>query len=179
MNHRASEVKFKYAFDPHNVDSECVSLPDGITVDRDGITVEGCALDYLGSIMFKAHVTVSYATVCARCAEDIKAVLEFDMERMILTNRFYDEKAHVFDDDEWDGECEDVLYVNEGKIIPDADVMEEISLNLPPYDLCSEDCPGLCPRCGNRLKDGACNCKEEKDINPKLAILQKLLDNQK
>ena len=36
----------------------------------------------------------------------------------------------------------------------------------------------VCPKCGKHLKNGDCGCKEEKYINPKLAILQKLLENQ-
>ena len=82
------------------------------------------------------------------------------------------------DDGEWDGELDDVMYVTDARIIPDADVIEEVSLELPVFLLCSEDCPGLCQKCGHRLKDGDCGCKEEKEINPKLAILKKLLENQ-
>ena len=96
---------------------------------------------------------------------------------MILTERLYKSESHVSDDDEWDGETEDVIYVNDARIIPDADIMEEISLALPGFELCSDDCPGLCPMCGKPRKNGDCGCKEEKNINPKLAILQKLLDN--
>ena len=58
----------------------------------------------------------------------------------------------------------------------DRDVLEELSLELPTYHLCSEDCPGLCPRCGKRL-DGACKCAPEKHIDPRMEIFKKLLDN--
>ena len=78
-----------------------------------------------------------------------------------------------------DGVVDDTIYVNDAKIIPDADIMEELALNLPPFTLCSEDCPGLCPKCGAKLKDGDCGCKEEKFINPKMAVLKQLLDDNK
>ena len=41
--------------------------------------------------------------------------------------------------------------------------------------LCSEDCKGLCPRCGANLNDGPCGCKRE--VDPRLAVLAKLLEN--
>ena len=41
--------------------------------------------------------------------------------------------------------------------------------------LCSEDCKGLCPRCGADLNLGPCSCKKE--VDPRLAVLAKLLEN--
>lgn len=41
--------------------------------------------------------------------------------------------------------------------------------------LCSEDCKGLCSRCGADLNLGPCSC--EKEIDPRLAVLAKLLEN--
>lgn len=179
MNHRADAVEFDYTFDPMHTDVECVQMPADVTIPADGIRVVGEAYDTLGSMMFKAHVTVSYETVCSRCLDPINAVLEFDIERLVITDRSsIGVDSHLSDDDEWDGVTEDVICVNEARIIPDADIMEEISLSLPSFVLCDDECPGLCPKCGKHLKDGDCGCKEEKYINPKLAILQKLLENQ-
>lgn len=178
MNHRSDKITFDYTFDPKHTDTECVDLPDDVTIADGGIRVTGSAEDSLGCMNFMAHVTVSYKTACARCLDEIDASLEFDIERMILTERLGGDDTHVSDDDEWDGQTEDFLYVNDARIIPDADIMEELSLELPPFVLCSDDCPGLCPKCGKHLRDGDCGCKDEKEINPKFAILQKLLENQ-
>ena len=41
--------------------------------------------------------------------------------------------------------------------------------------LCKEDCAGLCPICGKNLDDGPCGCKKE--VDPRLAVLGQLLDN--
>ena len=177
MNRRSSSVKFDYTFDPGHTDVECVALPGDVTIPEGGIRVSGTAEDTLGCMMFKACITVNYKTVCARCLTEIESSIEFDFERMILTERLYKSESHVSEAGEWDGETEDVIFVNDARIIPDADIMEEISLELPSFELCSEDCPGLCPKCGKPRKNGDCGCKEEKNINPKLAILQKLLDN--
>ena len=48
-------------------------------------------------------------------------------------------------------------------------------LGMDTKTLCSEDCKGLCPRCGADLNLGPCSCKKEAD--PRLAALAKLLEN--
>ena len=47
-------------------------------------------------------------------------------------------------------------------------------LDMDTKTLCSEDCKGLCPRCGADLNLGPCSCKKETD--PRLAALAKLLE---
>ena len=48
-------------------------------------------------------------------------------------------------------------------------------LDMDTKPLCSEDCKGLCPRCGADLNLGPCSCGKETD--PRLAVLAKLLEN--
>lgn len=47
---------------------------------------------------------------------------------------------------------------------------------LPMKALCHQDCLGLCSKCGQNLNLTKCNCKE-KEIDPRLEVLQKLLKN--
>ncbi len=178
MNHRLEEAKFEYAFDPAHIDVECVLLPEDVKIPESGISVVGRVRNSLSCMMFESHVTVRYGTMCARCLDDVEAEIEFDVNRIIVTNpdRVNSKNSHVNENDEWDGELDDILYVNDAAIIPDADIMEELALNLPPFTLCREDCPGLCPKCGANLKLGDCGCRDEESINPSLAVLKTLLD---
>ena len=48
-------------------------------------------------------------------------------------------------------------------------------LAMEPVNLCSEDCKGLCSRCGADLNLGPCSCKP--DVDPRLAALAQLLDD--
>ncbi len=180
MNHRLEEIDFNHTFDPEHTDVECVALPEDVVIPHGGISVVGRVRNSLGCMMFESHVTVRYGTMCARCLDDIEATVEFDIERVaVLDADKGGSDSHLSADDEWDGVVEDTIYINDAKIIPDADIMEELSLELPPFTLCSDDCPGLCPKCGAKLKDGDCGCKEEKYINPKMAALAKLLEDNK
>ena len=54
-------------------------------------------------------------------------------------------------------------------------VLSDILLELPLKYLCSDDCKGLCERCGKNLNEGECDCKG-KEIDPRLAVLQKWVD---
>ncbi len=49
-------------------------------------------------------------------------------------------------------------------------VLENILLEIPQKPLCSEDCRGLCPRCGQDQNKGECSCQKE-SIDPRLAVL--------
>lgn len=49
-------------------------------------------------------------------------------------------------------------------------------LNMEQRFLCSEDCKGLCDKCGKNLNEGPCDCKAETD--PRLAVLGQLLEKE-
>jgi uncharacterized protein len=54
-------------------------------------------------------------------------------------------------------------------------VIESLILSLPMKPLCQPDCRGLCPYCGRNRNETTCDCREA-EIDPRLAVLQKLLD---
>lgn len=180
LNHRLPRIEFDYFFDPTHAECEQIDLPSDVTVQEGGIHVEGAAFESLGQLLFRAHVTASYTTSCARCLDEISETIEFDVERTIATGQVSPSSrdSHLSDDNEWDGITDDVLYVNDARITPDYEIITELSLELPTLSLCSLDCPGLCQKCGKKLRDGDCGCREKKEINPKMAILQKLLEKQ-
>jgi uncharacterized protein len=66
--------------------------------------------------------------------------------------------------------------VQNGKLDLDEELREVLILEMPMRFLCSEDCPGLCPKCGKPKRDGSCNCSE-KEIDPRWAKLAKLRDS--
>ncbi len=168
MNKRAEKIGFDYGLDPASVDCGVI-LPEDITV-LPPVNVRGTVKDMNNCLSLSCEVRADYRTVCDRCLDDIEGVLEFGMEKTVSN----DEAPEGFEDDPT---FDDVVFVNESSIDIDAAVVEEIALRLPAYHVCSEDCPGLCPRCGKKRVEGGCTCKNEKEIDPRLKILQKLLDN--
>ena len=76
-----------------------------------------------------------------------------------------------------DRESEDPeVFVLDGDML---DLDETLStlfiLDMETKFLCSEDCKGLCSRCGADLNLGPCACGKE--VDPRLAVLQQLLDS--
>ncbi len=45
-------------------------------------------------------------------------------------------------------------------------VREQLLLRVPQYVLCTEECRGLCPRCGADLNEAPCDCGPEEDVSP-------------
>ncbi len=154
-------------------------LPEGIVIDDDGIAVSGRVSNTGGCMLLSADITVDYSAPCDRCLESAHFETELTLERVISSAASAEERERIIseDEDEWDGVTDDLLYVSEGAIDITADVAEAISLELPFRHLCSEDCRGLCPICGKKLSDEHPGCEKPKEIDPRLKVLQKLLDS--
>ncbi|MBR6918588.1 MAG: DUF177 domain-containing protein [Clostridia bacterium] len=168
LNKRADKLDFEYELDLSCSGYEDM-MPDDIELTKPA-KVSGTVKDQNNCMSLSCLVTLPYHTRCDRCLDDIDGVLSFEIEKTISEN---DAPQNAEDDPTYD----DVLFVNESSVCLDAAVAEEAAVRLPPYHLCSDDCPGLCPKCGKKLADGPCGCSEKKEIDPRLKILQKLLDN--
>jgi len=91
-------------------------------------------------IRFFGNATV--LTACDRCLAD----LELDMD--------LDETYYLFPEN-----TPDVDYFYSGDEIElDDYVRETLVMNMPGKVLCSEDCKGLCSKCGADLNLGDCGC---------------------
>ena len=68
--------------------------------------------------------------------------------------------------------------VDEGGFIDLSPVVrEEGILAVPMHALCSSDCKGLCPQCGQNWNESACDCHTETG-DPRLSVLRELLLNE-
>lgn len=156
-------------------DVKSIKLDYTLPVKVEGVKVEnacvvGEILDMAGYMRLSLKLSVSYIAECARCLDDVCGVFEENFERTVVT------KGTV-SDEELDENVDEYVLVNDnGELELDEEVAETIALAFPKKILCDEECPGLCPKCGKRKKDGDCGCVT-KEIDPRLAVLKKLLDN--
>ena len=72
-------------------------------------------------------------------------------------------------------ESDEIVLLEDGKVDAGELARTAFILGMDSKTLCSEDCKGLCPRCGADLNLGPCSCKREPD--PRLAALASLLEN--
>ena len=77
-----------------------------------------------------------------------------------------------------DEDNDEYVIVNNGFLDIDRELVDDLLLEFPAKLLCKEECKGLCLKCGKNLNFGECDCPKKKEIDPRLAILQKLLENE-
>ncbi len=144
-------------------------LPHGIEL-LGPVKVSCRVRDNHGYLTLTADAAADYETACDRCLAPISTGVSFSIERLIESKG-----AHALPDG-INADDEDILTMVNGTVEIDADIIEALILELPMRHLCDENCPGLCPKCGKRLSEGDCGCKNEKEIDPRLKVLQKLLE---
>jgi uncharacterized protein len=108
-----------------------------------------------------ANISADVICICARCLKEFPKHLGLE--------------THAFLADELQDEDNIEYYLLDGDFA-DIDEIAQTAfvLNMEQRILCSEDCKGLCPKCGKDLNEGPCNCGEDHD--PRLAVLGQLLE---
>ena len=93
-------------------------------------------------------------TECSRCLEPIQEEIEIELQELF----HYQPKE------------EDDFAIEQDRIDLEQALIDAVVPNLPIKPLCSEDCPGLCADCGEKLDVGTHN--HEKPIDPRFDALK-------
>lgn len=64
----------------------------------------------------------------------------------------------------------------EGRIDLRNPLRDQILLDVPLISLCNKNCKGICFKCGNDLNLNQCKCQNDKETDPRFAILENLKD---
>lgn len=91
---------------------------------------------------------------CGRCLHEARIPLEADVHLYYWPKR-EDTGSKIAD---IDPEEPDFGEYEGDSIDPSEDFREILLVEVPPFLICSEDCKGLCPRCGANLNTEACQC---------------------
>lgn len=126
------------------------------------VRVRGTVRNMAGALMLEGTASTVLELTCDRCGKP------FSREQVLPLDTLL---ASELADEESEGE----IYLLDGDEL-DLDELARTAfiLGMEPKHLCSEDCKGLCARCGANLNEGPCGCKREPD--PRLAGLAKLLE---
>lgn len=133
-----------------------LDLADGIrdvTVVGD-VCVSGEIVDTAGYMRMTLTAEFDYKGECARCLDSVEGRFVTDFVRTVVDEGTLSEEQLEEDIDEY-------AIISDGFLDVDEELREALILDFPRKLLCSEDCPGLCTRCGKPLRDGACNCSEK------------------
>jgi len=115
-----------------------------------------------GVLTFSANVDAICLCVCARCLKEF----EYPVHKRISADLT----------EGGAGENPDGYFLQGDKVDINEIVVTEFILDMDDTLLCGENCAGLCQSCGSDLNVQPCTCKKE--VDPRLAILSQLLENQ-
>jgi uncharacterized protein len=130
---------------------------------------EGCLLDGKlsftgtltntnGILQLKGRLKAAYSSECFRCLGEVKKDMDLRINENFI-NSGEDEQPD--------------MYTFEGKMLDIGKALNDnIILNLPMKQLCSDDCKGLCGSCGTNLNETQCNCGSN-DMDPRMEGLVK------
>lgn len=127
------------------------------------VLASGTVRNTAGVLMMEGLISTTIHGTCDRCASEFDREISFPLDVILVTElaREDDEDERVFP------------LVGDSADLDDI-VRTVFVLNLDSKLLCSDDCKGLCFRCGKNLNLGKCDCKKE--LDPRFAALKQLLE---
>ena len=126
------------------------------------VEVAGSVRNTAGLLELKLTASATLDARCDCCAKPVRIPAEIPFQ-CLLAEELQDE------------ENDEIVLLEDGWVDLGELARTAFILGMDTRFLCSEDCKGLCPRCGADLNLGPCSCKKE--VDPRLAALAKLLEN--
>lgn len=136
---------------------------DGVTVNGD-VKVSGEIVDNAGYMRMTLEISFDYTGECARCLDQVNGSFSTGFERTVVDEG-------TLTDEQLENNVDEYAVIGNGFLDVDEQLAEEILYDFPRRLLCSEDCPGLCPKCGKKLSEGDCGC-EKSEPDPRWAVLR-------
>lgn len=130
------------------------------------VEISGTVRNMAGALELKGLAQSVLDVRCDRCLKPITVDLRVPVETLLA-----EELANANDPD-----SDDIVLLEDGQADLDEIFTTACVLSLDSKHLCREDCKGLCPTCGKDLNEGPCRCGKE--LDPRLAVLAKLLDKE-
>jgi uncharacterized protein len=127
-----------------------IPIPSDFGVDEVAfVDFEGRLTNAIEIFMLEGECRATLSSVCSRCLKPCKTKLDFH----VAENFVEKEKEDL-------AEYEDIIFSDyEIKIMPV--VAQNLYNAVPMKFVCSENCQGLCPICGNNQNKASCQCQQE------------------
>ncbi len=114
-----------------------------------------------GSLELSATLEAQLDCVCDRCLERYEKTVRCSFEEVLKKESMAEEDQNP-----------DAVYFQGSSIELDELVLNNIILSMPIKSVCSEDCKGLCPKCGQNLNISDCGC-DTRSADPRFDVLDK------
>lgn len=127
------------------------------------VEIKGSVTNHAGALLLEGTARSVLDLQCDRCGKS------FSREKVVVLDSL---AAQELENEEND----DILLLNGTELDLDKAVSTAFILAMDTKNLCSDDCKGLCAKCGADLNLGPCGCGP--DVDPRLAALAQLLDKE-
>ncbi|MBR2025260.1 MAG: DUF177 domain-containing protein [Clostridia bacterium] len=160
------QSKYEFDFTIGSSDDNPILPPDDV-VFTSPLSVCGSVTNTAGYMELKSTYSIDYDTHCSKCLKDISGTFTGEFVRTVVVKGTLQNE----DDDTY-------LEAKNGLINIDRDLVEDLLVEFPFAIKCDDECLGICSKCGQNLNEGTCNCKDKKEIDPRLAGLLKFINNE-
>jgi len=130
-------------------------------LSEDALEVDLRVETVIEGVLVTGRVEGEASLQCARCLTDLSEPVSLRICELFAA------PGHGADDED------DVYRVEVDEIDLDPMLRDALTLALPLNPLCSEECRGLCARCGKDLNTGPCDCTDD-DTDPRWGALADL-----
>ena len=128
------------------------------------VLAQGSVVNHAGALVLNGTARSELDLVCDRCGK------EFSREKVVPLDMLLADTLEQEDSED------EIFLLNGNELDLDELVTTAFVLAMDTKNLCSEDCKGLCAKCGADLNLGPCGCRPE--VDPRLAALAQLLDKE-
>lgn len=150
---------------PADLGVEMVGVPKGADLELD-LRLESV----MEGVLVTGTARMPLTGECSRCLDATSSSFEADFQELFV---YSDTRSGGAGRGQETGEDERRL---EGDLIDlEPALRDAVVLALPLSPLCRDDCPGLCPECGERLADAGPDHRHDA-VDPRWAALQGLID---
>jgi uncharacterized protein len=156
--------KFDVLVKPENVELE----REDVAIKGD-ISLRGEAVKHAVDTEIKGVIAFAADVDCTRCLKPVPSSFLFDFDVDYVSPEHFPERG---DKELLDNEM--MTDVSEsGRVDLNELVREQILLNLPEQTLCTDECKGICEKCGADRNTEDCKCGDY-EIDPRWAALKNL-----
>ncbi|MBR5155701.1 MAG: DUF177 domain-containing protein [Clostridia bacterium] len=128
------------------------------------VRVLGRMVNMGGSLELSASASTALRYTCDRCLECFEREFECSFDEVLKK-----------EDTRLEDENPDAIYFQGNSLDIDDIVLNNIIVSLPLKSLCSEECKGLCPKCGQNLNLEQCKC-DTRVSDPRFDVLDKFFE---
>ncbi|MFO7865211.1 MAG: DUF177 domain-containing protein [Candidatus Aminicenantes bacterium] len=146
-------------------------------VEEDAVLIEPVQAEVsarrLGEeLLIKGRIQTRISFICCRCLSSYEFHVDSAFNLVYLPEELEEIKEQLEDED-----LNKLFYYSREIDLKDV-VLEQLNLTFPVRPLCSKDCRGICPVCGQVVDEGHCSCAVDQ-TDPRLDKLKNFLKDKR